>query len=437
MLSSNLFWNIIIFISTIIEWIVFKFIIDKMNDRKKDKLTINISVMIAIISTIILNIIGISPNIKLILGIIIGYLIYIYNYKSNILKGIAINLVYWMILIELDFVSLNFVLITNPTIGINELLKNNIFRLELIFLSKVLLLSIIPIVNSFKYNINLKNREIFNIIIPILSNILSVIVIFTLAMDCENNSNGQKLVLLIVSSILILSNISLVKIIRNIVINNNMKIKNKVIKEKLDIQYQSYLNIQESQLKVRKLYHDINNHITCIKKIYGDNNDVNLYIENIKNELNSWKSIISTQNMILDIIVNEKNNICNKNNIDFNVDINFSKCGFIDMIDVCSIFSNMIDNAIEACMKIDDDKIGRFILIKGTIVNCFFVIKCENSKNNKIKIIKDKLVTEKKDLFLHGLGIKSIKSSVQKYKGEVSIHFSENKFIMQIYIPLK
>ncbi|MEG2247192.1 MAG: ATP-binding protein, partial [Peptostreptococcaceae bacterium] len=171
------------------------------------------------------------------------------------------------------------------------------------------------------------------------------------------------------------------------------------------------------------------------KKLYENCGEVNKYIDDIKSELNSWKSIISTENMILDIIVNDKKKICDKNNINFDVDINFSKCDFVDMIDISSIFSNLIDNAIEACLKINDK--DRFIILKGTIVNKFFILKCENNKLNKIKLDKETIITDKKDTFTHGIGIKSIKGSIKKYDGEMNIDFSEDKFKVQIYIPIK
>ncbi|RDY22837.1 ATP-binding protein [Romboutsia maritimum] len=435
MLNSDLFWNITIFISTIIEWIVFKFVLDELNEHKKDKLIINTAIILNIILITFLNIININSNIKLAIGISIGYIFYIYNYKATIFKGLIINLVYWMILVGVDLISVNIILMITEIDSISGLLKNNIFRLEQIVISKLLIVSIIPIVKNLKYNIELKKIEAFHVIIPIIANILSVVVIFTLEMESVNKSYEQKITLLIVSSILILSNISLIKIIGSIVKSNTIKMENKLIREKMDIQYHHYLTMQESQLKVRKLYHNMNNHIVCIKKLYKGHDDANIYIENLKNELNCWESVISTENMILDIIVNEKKNICNINNIDFDVDINFSKCEFIDMIDICSIFSNMIDNAIEACMKLNDTE--RFIRIKGTIVKRIFVVKCENSKINQIKLRKNKIITDKTDSFSHGLGIKSIKSSVQKYDGEVSVDFSKDKFVIQIYIPLR
>ena len=125
-----------------------------------------------------------------------------------------------------------------------------------------------------------------------------------------------------------------------------------------------------------------------------------------------------------------------ENNIDFNVGIDFRKCDFIEMIDISSIFSNLIDNAIEACNKIDDN-IEKYITIKSTFIKGYYVVRCENSKTNKVIIKNSKIFTSKKDKFLHGIGIDSIKSSIKKYNGELKIKDSESKFIATIHIPVE
>lgn len=203
------------------------------------------------------------------------------------------------------------------------------------------------------------------------------------------------------------------------------------------MQYKYYLNLQESQEKIKKLYHDMNNHIICIQNIYGKHEIANKYIEDINNQIKGCSSIFDTKNIILDVILNEKKSICDKNDIDFLVDIDFSECGFIEIADICSIFSNMIDNAIEACLKIKDSNIDKKIKLRGTLVNRFFVIKCKNTKVNNVNSKNNKLITDKKDLFLHGIGIDSIRSSVKKYNGNVEINLDKNSFTMIIYIPIK
>ena len=207
-----------------------------------------------------------------------------------------------------------------------------------------------------------------------------------------------------------------------------------LLKEKIDMQYNYYLNLQETQNKVKRLYHDMSNHIMCIKTMSSEQEDLNNYIDGISKNLNEFKEIYNTGNMILDIILNEKKAKCNENNISFSCDINFSKCSFIEMTDVCSIFSNILDNAIEACNKINNDE--KYIKIRGTVVKSYYVIRCENSKINKVKIKNNKIITSKKDKFIHGIGLKSVKSSLKKYDGELEIEDFKDKFLVQIYIPI-
>ncbi|GAA0702439.1 ATP-binding protein [Paraclostridium ghonii] len=212
------------------------------------------------------------------------------------------------------------------------------------------------------------------------------------------------------------------------------KSEENLLKEKIDMQYKYYLNLQESQNKVKRLYHDMNNHMLCINSMSADKEDINKYIDNIRKDLKEFKEIYNTGNMILDIILNEKQNICNENNIDLICDINFSKCDFIEMNDVCSVFSNILDNAIEACNKLSRDE--KYIKLRGTVVKSHYVIVCENSKINKLQIKNNNIITTKKDKFIHGIGLKSVKSSLKKYDGELEIQDFKNKFLLQIYIPL-
>ena len=107
------------------------------------------------------------------------------------------------------------------------------------------------------------------------------------------------------------------------------------------------------------------------------------------------------------------------------------------MIDISSIFSNLVDNAIEACNKIDDDTIEKYIIIKGILIKGYYVVRCENSKSNTLIIRNNKIITSKKDKFLHGIGIDSIKSSIKKYNGELKIKDSDNKFVATIHIPIE
>ncbi|EQK43175.1 putative membrane protein [[Clostridium] bifermentans ATCC 638] len=241
---------------------------------------------------------------------------------------------------------------------------------------------------------------------------------------------------LLTPKLILASSIVLILLFRQILKENKLKTQNELMQNKLDMQYKYYLSIQESHMKVKKLYHDINNHICCIDNLKNNSLEVDEYISNLNDEIKEFKFIYNTGNMILDIIINEKSKLCTNKGINFTCDINFSKVNFIKPIDVSSIFDNILDNAIEACDKISDEKIDKYIRIKGTVIKSFFIIKCENSKVNSVKIYKDILLTDKIDKFMHGIGIQSIKSSLEKYNGEILFEDEKNKFMINIYIPL-
>ena len=119
-----------------------------------------------------------------------------------------------------------------------------------------------------------------------------------LVMNSGDMNYEKNLMLLIFSGILFISNISLINIIGSIIRSNNLNIENRIIKEKMDMQYNHYLTVKEEQMKVRKLYHDMNNHISCIQHIYGRGDSAEEYINSIKYELDNLNSVFLTENMI-------------------------------------------------------------------------------------------------------------------------------------------
>ena len=436
MLDTALFWDVITILSVMIEWIVLKSILDEISESSKSKLVLIISLLISIIIISLLTIIEFNINFKLFICILLTYIICRFNYKVDQWKSILISLLYWMILIGFDSIGASIVGLINHVNDMNKLLSNNLLRLELIIISKSLLIALIPVIKIIKLKVQISKKDCIHIIIPIVSNIISIIVIFGSILQDSSINFKENMTILIISFVLLISNISLIGITRRVIKDNNLRIDNKIIKEKMDMQYKYYLNLQEHQSKTRELYHDMNNHIICIQNIYGKNDIADKYIEDMNNKIKECNPVFNTNNIIVDVILNEKKSICDFNNIDFLVDVDFAECKFIEMMDICSIFSNMIDNAIEACNKINNPNIERRIKIRGTLVNKFFVIRCENTKINPVILKNDKVITDKSDSFLHGIGINSIKNSVEKYNGNVEIYSNENKFIMSIYIPL-
>lgn len=107
----------------------------------------------------------------------------------------------------------------------------------------------------------------------------------------------------------------------------------------------------------------------------------------------------------------------------------------ISVIDLCSLFTNMLDNAIEACEKLPSEP--RVINIKAGIHGSYMIIKTENGYTGKILKEGKYFVTSKKDKANHGYGIKLIEQITKEYHGNVDIHTEEHMFKMTVVLQIR
>nr|WP_312983467.1 GHKL domain-containing protein [Clostridioides sp.] len=437
MLESKIFWFLLDFFATSIEWYAVKVIFDKLNNIKKNKCICNLCYIFGIILVLTMTIFDIEPNTKLIVNFFLINAIYMYFYEVKFIRSIFISTIYSLIMIGFDTLSISLIVFINSLNSIDLVMKiHSIYRFELYILSKLLIVLLLFLIKSSNGKLNINTQEYIFFHIPIFTNLFSIMVIFGFLFKKGDLTRIEGYVILMATLLIIMANIALIYIISKIIRGNNIRIENKIIKDNVEKQYIHYLRMEKEQSKIKQLYHDMNNHMIYIKTIYGDNEKSNEYIESLDRQINEIKLPFSTNNMTLDVILNDKKYICENKGISLVVNINFSMCDFINMVDVCSIFSNILDNAIEACEKIDS-KLNRYINLRGSVVKGFYVIICENTRTNEINFDGGKIKTDKKDIFFHGIGINSVKSSIDKYNGNVEIKILDGVFQVLIIIPLE
>ena len=111
-----------------------------------------------------------------------------------------------------------------------------------------------------------------------------------------------------------------------------------------------------------------------------------------------------------------------------------SKTENIDVYDLCTIFSNAISNAIEACEKMSDVKkiITISVLEQGKTI--FF--RFENPATAEMYETVRQNGTTKMDNKDHGFGILNIKRAVEKNCGEMEYLFQDGKLILEVYFEI-
>ncbi len=97
-------------------------------------------------------------------------------------------------------------------------------------------------------------------------------------------------------------------------------------------------------------------------------------------------------------------------------------------VDLCNLLSNILDNAIEASVKLPKEE--RQVIVKIDTVGEYLMIKSENRYDGSINRENDKYLTSKADKKGHGYGLSIIKGIAEKYRGESSVETTDQTFVI-------
>ena len=184
--------------------------------------------------------------------------------------------------------------------------------------------------------------------------------------------------------------------------------------------------ITHEQINIK--YHDLK-HYLSENKVNKDD------IIEIEKEGKIFKCIYYTGNKVLDIVLLEKSLNCLNNDISFLTMADGNLLNFISSNHIYSMFSNLLDNAIESTMKFEE-KDRRIIRLNISKQRENVLIVLENSCKNPPIFKNGELVSSKIDKENHGFGTKSIKNIVEKYNGNYYVDYTDNKFTTKIIFPL-
>lgn len=212
------------------------------------------------------------------------------------------------------------------------------------------------------------------------------------------------------------------------------KSMNEINTHYMEMQLKHFEAYKNSQKETRRIKHDMKNHIICISELLDKNKieEVKKYVNELKENITSIDNNFKTGNIVLDSIINEKYSYMKQQNIDLKIEGYMYDEDTIQPVDICTIFANAIDNAIEGALK-EDNKNKRFINIFIKENKNFVFTKIIN---NMVMVEGNtKFNTTKDDEINHGFGIYNIKHAVEKYKGNVEIEAKDNMFMLDIVLP--
>lgn len=264
--------------------------------------------------------------------------------------------------------------------------------------------------------------------------VFSIFYITTLMMYVQVYLSAQDIVLLIanIASILAL-NIFITNIFESISRNNELKNEVLLYEQLSKMQYEYYSAIENKYNSSRKLIHDVKNHMHSIENLYKaqENEKAREYAENMYRMFEELGQKQFTSNKVLNIILNDKYQKAINNDITLKCYIETLDLDFIKDMDLTTIFSNLLDNAIEGVQE----RLGsKEIWLKVAKFNDFLVINVSNNTDVPPISDGDELRTTKKQH--SGLGLQNVKLTLLKYQGNMRIDYDKEIFTVNIVIPI-
>ena len=207
------------------------------------------------------------------------------------------------------------------------------------------------------------------------------------------------------------------------------------IKNILQNQYVQYRQSRESIDVINRKYHDLKHQIAVLRA-EEDPARRSAFLDQMEEEIQHYEAQNKTGNSVLDTVLTGKSLYCAKHQIKLTCVADGARLSFMDVMDICTLFGNALDNAIECELSIPD-KEKRLIHLEVYAKKDFLVIRCENYCPAP-PVFQDGLpMTTKADREYHGYGLKSMRYTAQKYGGTMTVQAKDEWFQLTLLFPLE
>lgn len=200
--------------------------------------------------------------------------------------------------------------------------------------------------------------------------------------------------------------------------------------------------VQNMYYQMRGWRHDYHNHIQAMIALIDREDKTNHhhlllrdYLLKLNDDLTKVDTVIKTGNVMIDAILNSKISLALANNIRVNAKATVPNSLKISEIDLCVIIGNLLDNAMEACLRQEFEE-ERFIRVYIGILKQQLYISVSNSVGGETKKNGTTYFSTKNQAN-HGFGLMRIDKIVGKYLGYVNRQNEQDVFVTEVMLPLE
>lgn len=218
-----------------------------------------------------------------------------------------------------------------------------------------------------------------------------------------------------------------------------------------EINRKYYEAMEQQHFEVRRLKHDLANHIQVLSALPEEQRET--YVRELAGNTALSQSFACCGDSTVNAVLTVKKSVIERCRIRMKMDVEIPAQLPYNNTDLCALYANALDNATEACMKLDETQ--REISLKCKAGKGLFCLEVSNPDPSSLKkqtpsqtegqtvSVSDMasersllFPTSKPDKTNHGFGLKSMQEIVKKYHGHMEINTENGIFNLFLYLPL-
>lgn len=198
-----------------------------------------------------------------------------------------------------------------------------------------------------------------------------------------------------------------------------------LLRQHMELQQDSMRALEQNYRLQRKSSHEFEHHLQVLRGLLdqGEVERAREYLARLKKDRSIHLMSVNSHNPVIDVILNQKHQTAQENGIKMQIRVNDLSAVDIPADSLVVVLTNLLDNAIEACRRIDGYREIRCnILFEESLY-----ISIRNT-SAPVEIVDGKIPTSKQDSLSHGFGLMSVRFVLDKLNAEYTFDYDEGWF---------